>query len=130
LGAAREYIFGPGWQDRVNVILDECSWVVSLLGASEGLVWEYEQIVRHGMEDRLVLVIPPLTPLLIWYRWQTFQRIFPPARNIDVSQLHPLCAVFPKGAAPVVFCSKYQSETAYAVVLSMLLRRLKGPNPP
>ena len=41
LGAAREYVFGPGWQERVSSLLDECSWVIGILGGTEGLRWEY-----------------------------------------------------------------------------------------
>ena len=44
LGAAREYVHGPGWQDRVRSLLGESSWVIAILGGGEGLKWEYEQI--------------------------------------------------------------------------------------
>jgi hypothetical protein len=128
LGAAREYVFGPGWQERVSTVLDECSWVVSILGGSEGLVWEYEQIIRRGIADRLMLVVPPETPQVIRQRWDVFRTAFPPAQNVELPPQQttgvPLCALFPKGAPPVLFCSKYQNETAYSVVLAMLLARV------
>lgn len=128
LGAARDYVFGPGWQERVCTVLDERSWVVSILGGSEGLKWEHDQVIRRGMEGRLVLVIPPVTPLVIWQRWRAFQTAFPPAQDFSPpfqpTTGVPLCVIFPHGAAPMIFCSKYQNETAYSVVLSVLLDRL------
>jgi hypothetical protein len=128
LGAAREYVFGPGWQDRVSTVLDECSWVVAILGGSEGLVWEYEQIIRRGIADRLMLVFPPATPQVVRQRWDVFRTAFPPAQNVELPLRPqtgvPLCALFPKGAPPVLFCSRYQNETAYSVVLAMLLARV------
>ena len=128
LGAAREYVFGPGWQDRVSAVLDECSWVVAILGGSEGLVWEYEQIIRRGIADRLMLVVPPATPQVVRQRWEVFRTAFPPARNVELPLPQktgvPLCALFPEGAPPVLFCSRYQNETAYSVALAMLLARV------
>jgi hypothetical protein len=128
LGAAREYVFGPGWRQRVSTVLDECSWVVSILGGSEGLMWEYEQIIRRDIADRMMLVIPPETPQVIRQRWDVFRSAFPPAQNVELPLQPttgvPLCALFPKGAPPVLLCSKYQNETAYSVVLAMLLARV------
>jgi hypothetical protein len=128
LGAAREYIFGSGWQERVNAVLDECSWVVSVLGGTEGLMWEYQQIIRRGMAHRVVLVIPPETPQVIRRRWEKFQTAFPPVRYAGLppepASGMPLCAVFPHGSPPVLFWCKYRNETAYSVVLAMLLAGL------
>jgi hypothetical protein len=128
LGAAREYVFGPGWRQRVSTVLDECSWVLSILGGSEGLMWEYEQIIRRGIADRMMLVIPPASPQVIRQRWEVFRSAFPPAQNVELPLQSavsvPLCALFPKGAPPVLLCSKYQNETAYCVVLAMLLARV------
>jgi hypothetical protein len=130
LGAAREYVFGPGWQERVSTLLDECSWVVAILGGSEGLMWEYEQISRRGIADRMMLVIPPETPQVIQQRWAVFCEAFSPAQDVELPPQPttgsvPLCALFPKGARPVLLYSKYQNETAYSVVLAMLLARVR-----
>jgi hypothetical protein len=101
---------------------------MSILGGSEGLVWEYEQIIRRGLADRLMLVVPPATPQVIRQRWDVFRAAFPPAQNLELPLWQTtgvtLCVLFPKGAPPVLFCSKYQNETAYSVVLPMLLARV------
>jgi hypothetical protein len=131
LGAAREYVFGPGWQERVETILNECSWVVSILGASEGLRWEYEQVIRRGLTSRFILIIPPAKEPVIRQRWGLFESAFPPASSVDWSATTtagvPLCAIFPDKTAPMLFCSRFQNETAYSVVFAMLLDGLTPP---
>jgi hypothetical protein len=128
LGAAREYVFGPGWQARVSSLLDECSWVIGILGGTEGLRWEYEQILHRRLTRRFVVVVPPATPDVFQERWDIFQKAFPPARGADAALASrmggPLCAVFPEGAEPLLFCSKYRNETAYSVVFAMLFAAL------
>jgi hypothetical protein len=128
LGAAREYVFGPGWQARVSSLLDECSWVIGILGGTEGLQWEYEQIVQRSLTRRFIVVVPPATPEVFQERWDILQKAFPPAGGADVTLAlqmgGPLCAVFPEGAEPLLFCSKYQNETAYSVMFAMLFAAL------
>lgn len=128
LGAAREYVHGPGWQDRVRDLLGESSWVVAILGGGEGLKWEYEQILQRDLTGRFILVVPPATPEVFRERWDTFQQAFPPATRADLTRAAqfggPLCATFPDGQEPLLFCSKYQNETAYDVVLAMLFATL------
>jgi hypothetical protein len=128
LGAAREYVFGPGWQARVSSLLDECSWAIAILGGTEGLRWEYEQILQRNLTGRFIVVVPPATPDVFQERWDIFQEAFPPAGEADLSPASqmggPLCAVFPEGTAPVLFCSKYRNETAYSVVFAMLFATL------
>ena len=128
LGAAREYVHGPGWQDRVRGLLGESSWVVAILGGGEGLKWEYEQILQRDLTGRFILVVPPATPAVFRERWDIFQQAFPPASRADLTRAAqfggPLCATFPDGQEPLLFCSKYQNETAYDVVLAMLFAAL------
>lgn len=128
LGAAREYVHGPGWQDRVRGLLGESSWVVAILGGGEGLKWEYEQILQRDLTGRFILVVPPATPEVFRERWDIFQQAFPPASRADLTRAAqfggPLCATFPDGQEPLLFCSKYQNETAYDVVLAMLFAAL------
>ena len=128
LGAAREYVHGPDWQDRVRSLLGESSWVVAILGGGEGLKWEYEQILQRDLTGRFILVVPPATPEVFRERWDIFQQAFPPASRADLTRAAefggPLCATFPDGQEPLLFCSKYQSETAYDVVIAMLFDTL------
>ena len=104
LGAAREYVHGPGWQDRVRGLLGESSWVVAILGGGEGLKWEYEQILQRDLTGRFILVVPPATPEVFRERWDIFQQAFPPASRADLTRAAefggPLCATFPDGQEP------------------------------
>ena len=86
LGAAREYVHGPGWQDRVRGLLGESSWVVAILGGGEGLKWEYEQILQRDLTKRFILVVPPATPEVFRERWDIFQQAFPPASQITAKR--------------------------------------------
>jgi hypothetical protein len=133
LGAAREYVHGPDWQERVRNLLGESSWVVAILGSGEGLEWEYQQIVQRDLTGRFILVVPPATPEVFRERWDMFQQAFPPARRADLTRAAllggPLCATFPDGQEPLLFCSKYQSETAYDVVIAMLFDALPKAKP-
>jgi hypothetical protein len=128
LGAAREYVHGAGWQERVGSLLGECSWVVAILGGGEGLEWEYRQIVQRDLTGRFILVVPPATPEVFRERWDMFQKAFPPASGADLTGAArlggPLCATFPDGQEPLLLCSKYQNETAYDVVIAMLFDAL------
>jgi hypothetical protein len=128
LGAAREYVFGPGWQERVSSLLDESSWVIGILGGTEGLRWEYEQILHRSLTHRLIVVVPPATPEVFQERWAIFRKAFPPAAGADVALAlqmgGPLCVLFPEGGEPLLFCSKYRNETAYSVVFAMLFAAL------
>jgi hypothetical protein len=55
LGAAREYVHGPDWQARVTELLDECSLAVSVLGETEGLLWEYRRLAAKLTPLQLVV---------------------------------------------------------------------------
>jgi hypothetical protein len=130
VGAAREYITGPNWRDRVLAGLDECSWVVSVLGDSEGLIWEYDQILMRQLDERLILVFPPRPHIVINQRWGVFRDVFPPAARIDLPDDPkvglPLLAVFPRGVPSVLFCCKFRNETAYTLAFDELFARLAG----
>ena len=94
---------------------------VAILGGGEGLKWEYEQILQRDLTGRFILVVPPATPEVFRERWDIFQQAFPPAGRADLTRTAqfggPLCAMFPDGQEPLLFCSKYQNETAYDVEL-------------
>jgi len=128
IGAAREYVDGPNWQERVKTVLGECAWVVVVLGNSAGLSWEYEQIRQRGLDERLLLVVPPISPAAIIDRWATFQPAFAPAarvelqRDADIGQ--PLLVIFSRGREPVFLYSRFRYETAFVTAFDELYRHL------
>jgi hypothetical protein len=128
VGAAREYVYGPDWQERVIQVMDECVWVVSVLGESAGLIWEYQQILSRGLARRFILVFPTHAPDIIRQRWENFRRVFPPAAGVDLPNKPetgtPLVALFRNGDSPVLFCCKFRDETAHGAAFDKLLQDL------
>ena len=134
LGAAREYVHGPNWQGRVNAVLDECSWVVGILGDGTGLIWEYQQIQQRGLEDRFVLVVPPRPPLDIMSRWKAFQSAFEAAALVDFQHDPdigpPLVVLFSRVREALFICCRFQYETAFIAAFDELYAHLasRAPN--
>jgi hypothetical protein len=124
VGAAREYVHGPNWQQRVEAVLGECSWVVSILGDGAGLLWEYQQIQQRGLDERLVLVVPPYPLPTIVNRWHAFQHAFAAAARVDLQlepdSRHPLVVMFSRAQQPVLFYCKFQNETAFTAAFDEL----------
>ena len=83
LGAAREYIAGDAWRPEVNRLLQECVAVVSVLGGTQGVLWEYRRVLEAGKP--LIIVVPNADPTISLSRWRAFCNVFPPALQIPVS---------------------------------------------
>ncbi len=128
VGAAREYVHGPNWQERVRAVLDECSWVVGILGDGAGLLWEYQQIQQRGFDDRFVLVVPPRPPMTIMNRWNAFQSAFTAAALVDFSLDPdigpPMIVLFSRERVPLCLCCKFRYETAFITAFDELYAHL------
>jgi hypothetical protein len=79
IGAAREHIVGPLWQPRVQTLIEESALVVVVLGKTEGLLWEYEQLARHRVPVLAIWPAGNASDLL--NRWERFTAIYPPVGN-------------------------------------------------
>jgi hypothetical protein len=130
LGAAREYVHGPGWQSRVTALLDECSLAVSVLGETEGLLWEYRRLAAKLTP--LLLVVPHGDAQVLLHRWRSFRDAYPAAASIVVpeggSKDLPLLVWFPPRLEPLVLTCKYQNELGYELAFDYVLfcRGLSG----
>ena len=129
LGAAREYIEGDAWRDRIEQLMGESRLIVSVLGYTEGLLWEYQNLVRLGHLGKLLVVFPPVGLPLANQLWRLFQfalpatgRSFFPAPG----KSRPLMAIFPEGGPPVMWVSRYQNETAYQTALNVAIARMEA----
>lgn len=58
VGASRFYVSDAEWQQAVTDLLGRAVLVVARAGATDGLLWELEQIVSHVDPTRLVLLLP------------------------------------------------------------------------
>ncbi|HXF27266.1 MAG TPA: hypothetical protein VN610_08330 [Bryobacteraceae bacterium] len=130
LGAAREYIEGDAWRDRIEHLMGESRLIVSVLGYTEGLLWEYEDLVRLGHLSKLLLVFPPVGLPLANQLWQLFQTVLPAAGRSFFpapGKSRPLMAIFPEAGPPVMLISRYQNETAYLTALNVAIAHLERP---
>ena len=119
IGAAREHIVGPLWQSRVQVLIGESVLVVVVLGETEGLFWEYEQLSRHRVS--LLVIWPPGATDVLGKRWQRFTTAYPPARNIglEVESELPLLIWFRPDDEPLVVSGQPRDERSYELAFAL-----------
>jgi hypothetical protein len=135
LGAAREYVEEYQWRNCIRKYLDESAYVVSILGSTPGLRWEYEEIGARGRQDNVIVVFPPKPFEQLQRRWEVFRTFFDRAASVNLpfgpKLAAPLLALF-RGAdtSPVVLRCRINDETAYGVAfrrLSECLNAQVGP---
>ncbi|HXJ86312.1 MAG TPA: hypothetical protein VMS18_05810 [Candidatus Binatia bacterium] len=135
LGAAREYVEESQWRDCIRKYLEESACVVSILGSTPGLRWEYEQIGARGKPDNVIVVFPPKPFEQLQRRWGVFRTLFDRAASVDLpfgpKLAAPLLALFRgAGTSPVVLRCCVNDETAYGVAFWKLSECLKTPAGP
>ena len=125
LGAAREYVPDDRWRAAIHEYLDEAVLVVSILGSTPGLRWEYEAISAQRPKRDVVVVFPPRPIDQLHRRWTVLKAVFAPAAGVELaadSRLGmPLLAAFSSTdeAARVFYC-RFNNETAYGVAFAKL----------
>jgi hypothetical protein len=126
LGAAREYLAGETWRQRIGELIGQARLVVVVMGASEGLVFEYDQLATHGAIDKIVLVILPDGVGPLQERWERFVRHALGGRTIAPPPLQEaLVALFPDRQRPtyVVHPKRRAEADHYSLALEAALHR-------
>lgn len=59
LGAARENVADPAWQQAVERYMLQASRIVLIIGNTPSLRWEVRQIISSGYLEKCLLVFPP-----------------------------------------------------------------------
>ncbi len=59
IGAARDYVEGKGWQERVEELLKDSELIIMLIGSTDSLLWEMNKIIELEAMHKLLLVFPP-----------------------------------------------------------------------
>src|SRR5262249_3418517 len=59
LGAARTYKDDSVWQDKAKRWMKDATWIVYLLGSTESLKWEIEQITLDALVEKTIFLFPP-----------------------------------------------------------------------
>jgi len=119
LGAVREYVTDDQWQDEVVRLMGLSHFTCLVMGSSEGLLWELEQLVNRGDPLRVLLIIPPSAP------WDPFARPIygPPAERMLPSCLpdDALAVLFQQDWRPVV--ARGRATIADYRTLARLMRK-------
>jgi HEAT repeat protein len=90
LGAARTYVpAGADWRDEVRGLLDRCGWAVAVLGATEGLRWEFETVIEAGNPEKLLIVVPPVSSRFLAPRESMLRELIRERTGSDLPPLDP-----------------------------------------
>jgi hypothetical protein len=120
IGAAHERILGPLWQPRVQALIEESALVVVVLGQTEGLFWEYEQLARRRVS--VLAILPPSDANILVDRWQHFAAIYPPALAIPLEEVTselPLLVEFHADHEPLIVSGQPRDERSYELAFMM-----------
>jgi peptide/nickel transport system permease protein len=60
IGAARAYLDDDVWKTQIDTWMAEAGLIACVMGDTEGLRWEYEQIATRKLVHRLLLIVPPI----------------------------------------------------------------------
>jgi hypothetical protein len=118
IGAPRERIVGTAWQPRVQALVRESQLIVVVLGHTEGLFWEYEQLSQHLVA--VLAVIPPGERHVLVQRWQRFSSAYPTARSVvleEGSEL-PFLVWFQRDHEPFVVAGESRDERSYELAFA------------
>jgi len=69
LGATRKRRLDRDWRDAVSHWMRDAGLIVISVGATEGLLWEVETVVRKEHLERVILVAPPDKNEQVRARW-------------------------------------------------------------
>jgi hypothetical protein len=119
IGAARERIVGPLWQPRVQALIEESALVVVVLGQTEGLFWEYEQLSQRRVS--VLAILPPCGANVLADRWQRFTTTYSPARSIvlEVASEVPLLVWFRTDHEPLIVSGQLRDERSYELAFAL-----------
>jgi hypothetical protein len=109
--------------------MDQAQLVVVVMGASEGVVFEYEQLATRRAVEKVVLVIPPYDRQQLQESWDRFVRhalgglaVAPP--DLDAT----LVASFPRQRAPMYLIHPARRPAAdhYSLAVQLALHHRSG----
>ena len=98
LGAVRDYVTYRSWQEDVTDLMRQASMIVVIVGATEGVAWELDTIVRLGFRTKLVLLLPPAKGEALATRWASLATNATAADlPLEINLLRTRAVVFPGG---------------------------------
>ena len=58
-GAARSYLPTDDWRSRVTQLIVEAQFIIVCIDSSEGVIWEFEHILYHGLQKKCIFMVHP-----------------------------------------------------------------------
>jgi hypothetical protein len=117
LGAARDYVDDSTWEQKVIELMRDAAMVVVVAGGTQGLAWEIDTIVEHGLLGKLVLLLPPVGVQELQARLQaltshTNSNVLP----TEIDFVRSRAVIFPKGRAALIAANASNDWTYEAVL--------------
>jgi hypothetical protein len=115
IGAARDYVAGDKWRERIREFVSAAAAVILVLGRTRGLEWEMRTIAELGSVEKLVIVVPPVARRDLLPRWERLVSIFPELGRVPEELILDqalIVRISPLGQ-PVVITSKSRLEDDY-----------------
>jgi len=118
LGAMRIAADDRDWKEKIARLMDECQYILMVVGLTSGLKWEFEQSHTKSRLAKLSLVIPPEKASSAIRSWRALVSDCPPLFLCDEQVLACAIAVrFQDDTSPVFFLAKTRSVAAYRMAL-------------
>lgn len=122
LGASRDYFAHSEWQAAIRNWMQLSQRVLMVVGRTEGVGWEFEELRRLGVEDKLILLFPPEPIPARQARWSQFGANAPQTVALGLADLQPahaLAVCLRTGDSPLVFCCERMNLWAYDAVITL-----------
>ena len=130
LGAARDYVAEGDWQSEVRRWIVESQFVFVIVGSSQGLAWEVQQLSDLRLMHGVGLLFPPLPPDQLNRRWD---QLVDGHRSSQISILpeglrpgRTLLLVFQAGDEPIALEATSRDEWSYETALRVGMAMMRG----
>ena len=113
--------------------MDQAQLVVVVMGSSEGLVFEYEQLAHRRAVEKVLLVIPTDDRQQLQESWDRFVRHALGGRSVASPDLDAtIVAAFPRQRAPMYLIHPKRRPAAvhYSLAVQLALHHRSGQRLP
>ena len=129
LGAARETVDSADWRSTIAAWMDKSALIVFVAPPGQvtpGLLWELETVSTHGHWAKTLIVVPPVQPGHLEWRWNAFLyaagRLWPFTVRLPVEDPRALVLAFRNNAWAVITADR-RTEWSYGAALHQACAR-------
>jgi hypothetical protein len=123
LGAARETLDSADWRSTIATWMDKSALIVFVAPPGQvtpGLLWELETVSTHGHWAKTLIVVPPVQPRHLEWRWNAFLhaagRLWPFNVRMPVDDPRALVLAFRNNAWAMITADR-RTEWSYGAAL-------------